>query len=325
LLVEGATYTTTQAATPDEAAALSKINQIISALALNGVTPTVNKVSYTAPVAGTASDLNGTDGSYVFTVNLNKGGGVQQTTAQLTLTITATPYVVMNTQTPVITAQAQPAYYYEYDKPKPLTVTASVTDNGTLSCQWYHNTTTDSNTDGTAIPGTTDATHTPPTDIPGTVYYYVAVTNTNNSVNGTKTATMTSRTAEVTVTEPVFPKIYRKVTLTVSPHFANDPAPGVFNIESTHNLYITLTPLASLPEGYEPKVTTSRISPPDDRGGVRITLNNDGTYTVRIAQIQQNMTVTVDVGFPVANEHIADARVWSYGNRLYVAAATDGL
>jgi hypothetical protein len=49
-------------------------------------------VSYTAPIAGTAEATNGTPGSYVFTVAINKGAGTQQVTNQLTLTITATAY-----------------------------------------------------------------------------------------------------------------------------------------------------------------------------------------------------------------------------------------
>ncbi|GHV22266.1 hypothetical protein FACS189428_4060 [Clostridia bacterium] len=89
-LVQNAAYTTTQAAAANEEAALAKINEIIGNLALNGVTTTVTKVSYTAPVAGTADNPDGTDGNYTFTVKLNKGGGTEQTTTTLTLTITAT-------------------------------------------------------------------------------------------------------------------------------------------------------------------------------------------------------------------------------------------
>jgi hypothetical protein len=58
---------------------------------------------------------------------------------------------------------------------------------------------------------------------------------------------------------------------------------------------------------------------------VKVTRNDDGTYTVLIACVQQNITVTVTAVSPVAtNEHIAGARVWSYGNRLYVAATQPG-
>jgi hypothetical protein len=124
------------------------------------------------------------------------------------------------------------------------------------------------------------------------------------------------------------PIIQRKVTLDVSPHFASDPAPGSFHVESGSNLKIRLTSLASLPEGYEPKVTTDRV---DDKGGVKVTPNEDGTYTVRIAYIAQNMVVTVEaVAQPGAGDvgnEVASAsdviRVWSYGRQLYISAGAN--
>ncbi len=76
----------------------------------------------------------------------------------------------------------------------PLTVTAGVTDGGTVTYQWYSNT-TNSPTGGTSVG--TGATYTPPTETVGTTYYYVVATN----ALGTSTATATSSVACVTVTE----------------------------------------------------------------------------------------------------------------------------
>jgi hypothetical protein len=59
---------------------------------LNGVAPTVNTVLYQAPVAGTKTNPNGTDGSYTFTVTVSKGIGTPDVTTTLTLTIVAAPY-----------------------------------------------------------------------------------------------------------------------------------------------------------------------------------------------------------------------------------------
>ncbi|MGE6230505.1 S-layer homology domain-containing protein, partial [Paenibacillus chitinolyticus] len=59
--------------------------------------------------------------------------------------------------------------------------------------------TANSTSGGTAISGATSPTYAAPTATIGTTYYYVVVTNTNNSVNGTKTATATSSIAAVTV------------------------------------------------------------------------------------------------------------------------------
>ena len=73
-----------------------------------------------------------------------------------------------------------------------------MSDEGTLSYQWYSNT-TNSNSGGTAINGALNASYAAPTATAGTTYYYVAVTNTNSSVTGSQTATATSSAVLVTV------------------------------------------------------------------------------------------------------------------------------
>jgi len=86
---------------------------------------------------------------------------------------------------------------YEYklgENAEPLVIKAESVDNGTLSYQWYSNTQR-SNTGGTPISGATSDTYSPLTDKMGTIYYYVAITNTNNG----KATTVTSNIAAVTV------------------------------------------------------------------------------------------------------------------------------
>lgn len=79
----------------------------------------------------------------------------------------------------------------------PLSVTATVTDGGTLSYQWYY---IDSeNVDvAVAIDGATGTSYTPDTRSVGSRYYYCIVTNTL----GELTASMYSDYAYVTVTRP---------------------------------------------------------------------------------------------------------------------------
>jgi len=77
-----------------------------------------------------------------------------------------------------------------------LSVTAEITDRGTLSYQWFSNT-TDRNTGGTLIRGATSRTFTPPTNVSGAIYYYVVITNTNNYVSGNRVSTSVSTTARV--------------------------------------------------------------------------------------------------------------------------------
>ncbi|QHI71018.1 S-layer homology domain-containing protein [Aminipila terrae] len=57
----------------------------------NGVTVTINKESYTEPVAGTSADPTGTNGSYEFTVTVSKGSQTQKTEKK-TITIKATAF-----------------------------------------------------------------------------------------------------------------------------------------------------------------------------------------------------------------------------------------
>jgi len=103
------------------------------------------------------------------------------------------------TAAPLITVQPQGLTLAFGQTGTPLSVTASVSDGGTLSYQWHSNT-TNSNTGGAPIPGAADSTYTPPATAIGTRYYYVVVTNTNDAKD-IKTNTTVSAAAAVTVTK----------------------------------------------------------------------------------------------------------------------------
>jgi hypothetical protein len=108
----------------------------------------------------------------------------------------------VDAETPDITGHPQSAAYTVGDTATALSVTAGVSDGGVLSYQWYRDS-INSNTGGEAIAGETQANYTPPTNIPGTAYYYAVVTNTNDGVNGSTTAAATSNAAKITVNDPV--------------------------------------------------------------------------------------------------------------------------
>jgi hypothetical protein len=107
------------------------------------------------------------------------------------------PEVKTDAVSPLITVNPLNAAYLPGAAVTPLSVTANASDGGALSYQWYSETTMYSNP--TAVPGATSATFTPPTATAGTLYYYAEVTNTNNGVNGNKTAVQTSRRAKFVV------------------------------------------------------------------------------------------------------------------------------
>jgi hypothetical protein len=98
---------------------------------------------------------------------------------------------------PLITIDPLDGVYLPGAAVTSLSVTASSSDGGTLSYQWYSETTKYS--DGTAVAGATNASFTPPTTTAGTLYYYAEVTNTNNGVDGNKTAVQTSSRAKFVV------------------------------------------------------------------------------------------------------------------------------
>ena len=78
-----------------------------------------------------------------------------------------------------------------------LLVTASRPDNGTLTYQWYVNS-TNSNVGGTLIEGATQATYTPSLsgmNAGDAKYYYCVVTNTNNELSGIKVRSTVSNVA----------------------------------------------------------------------------------------------------------------------------------
>jgi hypothetical protein len=92
-LIEGQTYTAPQIDASTVAAARAYVEGVIAGLNLNGVTATVVDGVFTPAVAGSSGSLSGVDGSYTFTVKLNRGAGTEQITTILTLAITATAYI----------------------------------------------------------------------------------------------------------------------------------------------------------------------------------------------------------------------------------------
>lgn len=86
--------------------------------------------------------------------------------------------------------------YKPGDTAKALEVEATVSDQGTITYQWYQST-SNKNGGGTMIEGATEKTYIPSTAEEGTIYYYVVATNTiGNSSSG-----VTSDTAEVIVSK----------------------------------------------------------------------------------------------------------------------------
>jgi O-glycosyl hydrolase len=124
---------------------------------------------------------------------------------------------------PEITAHPQGRIYFlnENVPVAALKVEADRDDDGTLSLQWYSNTTA-SNTGGTEITGETGTTYQPPASIlsrAGRYYYYVVVTNDNPKATRTKTATVTSKVAILTVQDRTVPAANATLTVNMNEKF----------------------------------------------------------------------------------------------------------
>ncbi|GGD89616.1 hypothetical protein GCM10010911_55290 [Paenibacillus nasutitermitis] len=135
--------------------------------------------------------------SYYYAVVTNTNPNVPgYTTARATSGIVKVK-VNANAPKPVFITQPHNQTVYEGSS-LTLSVEANVIGEGTLSYQWYQNS-TNSTVGGTAIEGATSASHTMTASSAGIFYYYVVVTNTDPSAPGYKTSVSTSYVAKVKV------------------------------------------------------------------------------------------------------------------------------
>lgn len=101
-------------------------------------------------------------------------------TESLEVAVTVNDPEKTNAAVPVISAISPDAVYSKGESATPLSVTATVSDSGTLSYQWYK--------DGAELSGATQNTYTPKTDTEGEFKYKVKVTNTLASATGNQKA-----------------------------------------------------------------------------------------------------------------------------------------
>ncbi len=135
--------------------------------------------------------------------------------------------VYLKALAPTITAQPQGAAYVTGYAATAMHVTATASA-GTLSYQWYRNTTA-TNTGGTLISGATDPSYAPSTDVAGTFYYYCVVTDANGSTASAVATIVVAAASAPTINvsgapaEPV--KVGTAVTLTAE--MTGVPAPTI--------------------------------------------------------------------------------------------------
>ena len=118
-------------------------------------------------ISQTLTNTSNTVQTVVYTVTPKSGSC---TGATFTVTVTVNPSPTINS------VSLDPETLCLNSTPTNLSVTASAATGSITGYQWYSNT-ANNNTSGTLISGATSNTYTPPTNIAGTTYYYVVITN----------------------------------------------------------------------------------------------------------------------------------------------------
>ncbi|MBQ4899831.1 S-layer homology domain-containing protein [Paenibacillus sp. Marseille-P2973] len=197
----------------------------------NTTNSTVEGTPLTGATNSTFTTPTGTVGTTYYYVEVTNTDASM--TGQKSATVTSSVAKVSvnaltNAEAPVISAQPEDRTV-SVGGTVDLGVTASA--SGTLSYQWYSNT-TNSTTDGTPLASATSATYSAPTDIAGTTYYYVVVTNTDLNMTGQKMAEVTSSIAQVTV---------NTLTNAEVPAISAQPVDRTVNVGGTADLSVTAT------------------------------------------------------------------------------------
>jgi uncharacterized protein YodC (DUF2158 family) len=149
----------------------------------------------TSAIFSLPTDTTGVRYYYCVITNTDATATGNQAATIASNAVTVTVNALTNAETPNITRQPSDVAI-TVSGTATLSVTANVSA-GTLTCQWFSNT-TKTNSGGTIITGATGATYRPPTNTVGVRYYYCVITNTDATVNGNPVSTVTSVAVSVT-------------------------------------------------------------------------------------------------------------------------------
>ena len=215
----------------------------------------------------------------------------------------------INAQIPTISSQPDNATV-TINVSHSITVSANITDGGTLSYQWYENSNV-SNSDGTPINGASSASYNPLTNEIGIFYYFVEVTNkiNDNGDGGNKTATIRSNAITLNVNMAINAQ---------SPIIISQSVDATVNLGGNHNLSVVASSSDGGTLAYQwfrntsasnadgtpiTGATTEIYSPPTGIEGtyyyfVEITniISDNGDGGIKITTVRSNfITLTVNV------------------------------
>ena len=252
------------------------------------------------------TDLKGTNEYYVVVTNTNNAVGGEKTASATSETVTVT--IIIDAVTPVVkdlqnlTVLSGETYSLKVD--------ASITDEGSLSYQWYQ--ATDAKSEGTPIEGATSDTYESSYTLQGSetekvFYYYVVVTNTNDSVNGKTLATESSNHVEVTVNNKIN---------AVRPVINAEPASFEGRVPTSYTLFVSATVSDGGNLSYQwykngeeiegatsssYQISQDNLTGTNDYYVVVTNTNNgvDGVKTASVTSATATVTIIVDATAPV--------------------------
>jgi uncharacterized repeat protein (TIGR02543 family) len=230
--------------------------------------------SATDPSYDVPTSTAGTYHYYVVVTNTitNNGDGGQKTASVMSTVATVTINSAVNAAIPSIISQPTGGTVTVGGTHR-LSVSASVSDNGTLSYQWYR-TTSASATGGTSINGATSSSYSAPTSTADTYRYYVVVKNTitNNGDGGQKTADITSTVATITV---------HPIDNAVPPTITTQPTGGAVTVGGNRELSVSASVNGNGMLSYQWYRNTSSST----MGGTAISGATSSTYSVPMSTV----------------------------------------
>lgn len=131
----------------------------------------------------------------------------------------------------------------------------------------------------------------------------------------------TCKFIEISLEEGEIPVVLRPVHI---PHISNaiiSKNSGTHYIESTKDFEFTIQPTGEN-AGKMPVISTNRTTVPDSEG-VKIIDNGDGSFSVIILRVQQEIYINID--FTTSNESInEDNNIYTNENQLYITSFSSG-
>ncbi|MCL2244412.1 MAG: YDG domain-containing protein [Treponema sp.] len=291
----------------------------------------------------TSSSYNpptGTSGTYHYFVEItnaitdngdggNKSATVRSNAASLNVNTKE------NAQTPNITSQPTDGNVI-FGGSSSLSVTANVTDGGTLSYQWYSNT-SESNTGGSIITGAVSSSYSPPANTAGTYYYFAEIINTitDNGDGGNKSAHIRSNAVSFIVNIQVDAH---------EPNITNQPMNATVTIGTSHSLTVTTSVIDGGTLSYQwysntnasntggtviPGATSSSFNPPAGIAGtyyyfaeITNTIADNGDGGNKNTAVRSNaVTLIVNNQTPAATDFNIGNMMQTYGNTTNVSIA----